>query len=123
MFPRFVSFGFFVAPIAAATIACSHSDTRKVQTAAGAIADSSSRSATAPSTATPTSGADSARAGASAQNAPPNELGRIPVFEYHLIVDKNGLYERTQDGLKRDLETMYSRGYRPISMLSYRADS
>ena len=45
-----------------------------------------------------------------------NELGRIPVFEYHLIVDKNGLYERTQDGLRRDLETMYARGYRPISI-------
>jgi hypothetical protein len=46
----------------------------------------------------------------------PNELGRIPVFEYHLIVDKNGLYERTRDGFLRDLETMYSRGYRPINM-------
>ena len=47
----------------------------------------------------------------------PNELGRIPVFEYHLIVDKNGLYERTHDGLRRDLETMYARGYRPISIV------
>jgi hypothetical protein len=53
---------------------------------------------------------------APAQAVTPNELGRIPVFEYHLIVDKNGLYERTQDGLRRDLETMYARGYRPISI-------
>jgi hypothetical protein len=53
---------------------------------------------------------------AAAQGFAPNELGRIPVFEYHLIIDKNGLYERTYDGFRRDLETMYDRGYRPINM-------
>jgi hypothetical protein len=47
---------------------------------------------------------------------PPNELGRIPVFEYHLLAEKNGVYERTPDGLRRDLETMYQRGYRPVSI-------
>ena len=46
----------------------------------------------------------------------PNELGRIPVFEYHLIAEKNSVYERTHEGLRRDLEMMYSRGYRPVSM-------
>ena len=116
MFPRFVSFGFFAAPIAAGAIACSHADTRQVQTATGALSDSSARSPAAAATKPAASRGDSSRVDAASQNAPPNELGRIPIFEYHLIVDKNGLYERTKDGLKRDLEMMYARGYRPISM-------
>ena len=47
----------------------------------------------------------------------PNELGRIPVLEYHLIGDKNGLYERTKAGLRHDLEVLYARGYRPVNMV------
>jgi hypothetical protein len=31
-------------------------------------------------------------------------------------VDKNGVYERTHEGLRRDLDVMYQRGYRPISI-------
>ena len=45
-----------------------------------------------------------------------NELGRIPVLEYHLIGEKNATYERTVDGLRQDLELLYARGYRPVSM-------
>ena len=47
----------------------------------------------------------------------PNELGRIPVFEYHLIGDRNATYERTRAGLRHDLEVMYARGYRPVNMV------
>ena len=47
----------------------------------------------------------------------PNELGRIPVFEYHLIGDRNATYERTRAGLRHDLEVMYERGYRPVNMI------
>jgi hypothetical protein len=46
----------------------------------------------------------------------PNELGRIPIFEYHIIGEKNSLYQRTRDGFKRDLELIYERGYRPVSV-------
>lgn len=46
----------------------------------------------------------------------PNELGRIPVLEYHLIGDKNATYERTREGLRKDLEVLYARGYRPVNM-------
>ena len=102
MSPRFVLLGCVAASIAAGVAACSRStDSRDV--ASAARPDSAS-------------GATVASAGEAAQLATPNELGRIPVFEYHLIVDKNGLYERTHDGLRHDLETMYARGYRPISI-------
>jgi hypothetical protein len=94
MFARLVSFGTLAACIAGGAAACTTADSRelpKVRVPAGNVAP--------------------------AQSFPPNELGRIPVFEYHLIVDKNGLYERTQEGLRKDLETMYARGYRPINIV------
>src|SRR5687768_10957051 len=54
---------------------------------------------------------------AGAATRTPNELGRIPVLEYHLIGDKNALYERTKAGLRHDLEVLYARGYRPVNMV------
>ena len=109
MSPRFVRFGCVAATFAAGAIACSHADSRTLESSAGSIAATTLRT----DSGTPRAAASRPSA---AQSLSPNELGRIPVFEYHLIVDKNGLYERTQDGLRRDLETMYSRGYRPINM-------
>src|SRR5439155_12204808 len=48
---------------------------------------------------------------------PPNELGRIPVLEYHIIGgDKNSLYTRTAASFRADLEDVYKRGYRPITI-------
>ena len=101
MSSRFVRFGCLVASIAAGVTACSQKDSREIVPAARS-------DSTSPAIVT--------SSGELAQSGTPNELGRIPVFEYHLIVDKNGLYERTPDGLRRDLETMYARGYRPISI-------
>jgi hypothetical protein len=114
MLPRLVLFGCLAASVAAGAIACSPTDKRTIKAVAGDMiaTDSSPRSPAPPRAGvTPvTSGGDTA------PQASPNELGRIPVFEYHLIVDKNGVYERTHQGLRHDLETMYSRGYRPVSM-------
>jgi hypothetical protein len=111
---RFVLCGCLAASVAAGAIACSSTDKRTIKAVAGdMIATDSAPRSPAPSRAgvTPvTSGGDTA------PQASPNELGRIPVFEYHLIVDKNSVYERTHQGLRHDLETMYSRGYRPVSM-------
>ena len=101
MSPRFVLLGCVAASIAAGVAACSRSTDSR---AAGSARPDSASLATV------------ASSGEAAQSLVPNELGRIPVFEYHLIVDKNGLYERTHDGLRRDLETMYARGYRPVSI-------
>lgn len=46
----------------------------------------------------------------------PNEVGRIPVFEYHLIGDRNATWERERAQFRQDLELMYDRGYRPVTM-------
>lgn len=53
-----------------------------------------------------------------AQQAPraPNEHGRIPILEYHLIGDKDSRWGRSADHFRRDLELLYSRGYRPITV-------
>src|SRR5213075_1928269 len=49
-------------------------------------------------------------------NRVPNEMGRIMVLEYHLITDHNGLYARERKQFRKDMELLYSRGYRPVNM-------
>ena len=43
-------------------------------------------------------------------------MGRIPILEYHLIGPNEGRWERHPDAFRRDLELLYARGYRPISV-------
>lgn len=87
----------------------------------------------------PASSSDSAKAGAQTSNTPPNasgtsnttatqattaadasripnELGRIPVVEYHLISDHDALYSREREHFKKDLEFIYQKGYRPVTI-------
>jgi peptidoglycan/xylan/chitin deacetylase (PgdA/CDA1 family) len=46
-----------------------------------------------------------------------NHLGRIPILEYHVIGDtKNKLYTRTPESFRKDLEDVYARGYRPVTV-------
>jgi hypothetical protein len=48
---------------------------------------------------------------------PANHNGRIPVLEYHVIGgEKNSLYTRTVASFRADLEDVYKRGYRPITI-------
>ncbi|MBX6365695.1 MAG: polysaccharide deacetylase family protein [Gemmatimonadetes bacterium] len=48
---------------------------------------------------------------------PPNELGRIPVLEYHLIQDRVfDEFERPPARFRQDLEVLYAKGYRPINL-------
>jgi hypothetical protein len=49
-------------------------------------------------------------------NRVPNEMGRIMVLEYHLIGDRNSAYSRERGQFRKDLELLYSRGYRPVNM-------
>src|SRR5688572_8555431 len=54
-----------------------------------------------------------------AQSAPvraPNLAGRIPILEYHLIGDKDSRWGRSREGFRRDLQLLYDRGYRPITV-------
>jgi hypothetical protein len=47
---------------------------------------------------------------------PPNQLGRIPVLEYHQITDHDADYVRSRETFRKELDLVYSRGYRPITM-------
>ncbi|MBX3134224.1 MAG: polysaccharide deacetylase family protein [Gemmatimonadaceae bacterium] len=60
----------------------------------------------------------SAEAQSSAAAAPrePNEMGRIPVLEYHLIGEREGRWARSWERFARDLELLHARGYRPITV-------
>ncbi len=58
-------------------------------------------------------------AAASAQSTPPrapNENGRIPILEYHLITEKDSRWGRSADHFRRDLKLLYGRGYRPVTV-------
>lgn len=46
----------------------------------------------------------------------PNELGRIPVLEYHLIGERESRWSRHWQRFARDLELLHERGYRPITV-------
>lgn len=47
---------------------------------------------------------------------PPNELGRVMIVAYHAIGAREGRWQRTPANLRRDLEELYRRGYRPVSL-------
>jgi hypothetical protein len=111
-----------------AALACAHGDARS--TAEHPAADSgevaavrSAPLATAAAAPAVTESPDAARDAAPVVPAEvrhaartPNELGRIPVFEYHLIGEKSSSWERERGQFRRDLEAMYAAGYRPVSI-------
>ena len=90
--------------------ACSRGEPKAVDSAAGAVATVAGSSAGA-STAPATTGAPTSN-----NDLPQNHLGRIPVVEYHLIGDKDSRYGRTREGLKQDMQLLYDRGYRPMTV-------
>jgi peptidoglycan/xylan/chitin deacetylase (PgdA/CDA1 family) len=47
---------------------------------------------------------------------PRNTMGRIPVLEYHVIADKETQYTITREHFRKDLELVYARGYRPVTI-------
>jgi hypothetical protein len=47
---------------------------------------------------------------------PPNELGQIMVLEYHRLGEPEGEWYRSVENFRRDLQTLYERGYRPVTM-------
>ncbi|MGO1369180.1 MAG: polysaccharide deacetylase family protein [Senegalia sp. (in: firmicutes)] len=46
----------------------------------------------------------------------PNENGEIMVLMYHGITDEEDVWDRTHENFRRDLQTLYDEGYRPISL-------
>ena len=69
---------------------------------------------------TPVAGGRSTRASnlaaADVIDRTPNELGRVPVLEYHLIGMQDGRWERHHQRFRADLELLYRRGYRPVTL-------
>jgi Polysaccharide deacetylase len=45
-----------------------------------------------------------------------NEHGRIPILEYHLVGDKDSRWGRSAEHFRHDLQILYERGYRPITV-------
>ncbi|HET7231013.1 MAG TPA: polysaccharide deacetylase family protein [Longimicrobium sp.] len=45
-----------------------------------------------------------------------NELGRILVLEYHRIGPNEGEWYRSEAHFRQDLQSLYERGYRPVTM-------
>jgi Polysaccharide deacetylase len=53
---------------------------------------------------------------AGAQTLPVNELGRVMILEYHKIDYPEERWTRTPENFRRDLETLYARGFRLQSL-------
>jgi len=49
----------------------------------------------------------------------PNEAGQIMVLMYHNIGEEEAEWVRTPENFKKDLKTLYEKGYRPISLSDY----
>ena len=78
--------------------------------------DAAARSAASPGGVTSASSAGDI-AQRSAAPLPANHLGRIPILEYHVIAGTtNAEYTRTPESFRKDLEDVYARGYRPITV-------
>jgi hypothetical protein len=78
----------------------------------GSTAATDSTPAPGAQAATPAPGED---AGPRA-NTGPNELGRLLVLEYHRIGNNEGEWVRSEAHFRNDLQMLWDRGYRPVTM-------
>jgi peptidoglycan/xylan/chitin deacetylase (PgdA/CDA1 family) len=49
----------------------------------------------------------------------PNELGKVLVLEYHHFGEEEERWTRTYANFRKDLETLYAKGYRAVNLLDY----
>lgn len=49
----------------------------------------------------------------------PNEAGEVMILMYHNIGDKESEWTRTPENFKKDLLTLYEKGYRPVSLKDF----
>src|SRR5690349_2104525 len=103
--------------------ACGREGNRATDTSrTGALAQprSGGPESAASAASSPASGTTASSAGDIARPAghlDPNHVGRIPILEYHVIGGtKNALYTRTVESFRKDIEDVYARGYRPITV-------
>ncbi len=48
-----------------------------------------------------------------------NELGRVPVIEWHEVSDSAGRWKVTRSTFKAQLERLYDEGYRPVTVADF----
>ncbi len=53
------------------------------------------------------------------QAVKPNEAGKIMILMYHVIGDSEGQWSRRWDNFEKDLEVLYDKGYRLVSLGDY----
>jgi peptidoglycan/xylan/chitin deacetylase (PgdA/CDA1 family) len=104
----------------ALTAACGGTDgsaaeQARADTVAAAADDTAAVAAADPAAAEPPGAGRSGSDTGPRTDLPPNELGRIPVLEYHLI-GTEGRWGRSPENFRKDLEQLYARGYRPVSL-------
>lgn len=51
-----------------------------------------------------------------------NTSGKVMILEYHRIVAKDTLYDRSVKKFRQDLQLLYERGYRPVTLSQYLDD-
>jgi hypothetical protein len=59
------------------------------------------------------------RAAGPSNEVKPNELGKVLILEYHLIQQESGRWARSIRDFRRDLDLLYSSGYRPLAISDY----
>jgi peptidoglycan/xylan/chitin deacetylase (PgdA/CDA1 family) len=52
----------------------------------------------------------------------PNEVGQVPILEYHSIGPGKTSMDRTAAAFRHDLERLYAEGYRPVALRDYLDD-
>jgi peptidoglycan/xylan/chitin deacetylase (PgdA/CDA1 family) len=82
----------------------------------GSLLEQQSPAATATPQATATPKPDPV---ANAAKVQANELGTVPIIEYHIISDENGRWSRSHESFRQDLERLYKEGFRSISLNDY----
>jgi hypothetical protein len=96
-----------MAAVGLTALGCSDRSSSSSSSAAGGATAQTTSALSAP-------GASTTPAGDSSRK--PNPHGRIPVLEYHLIGDKEGMWMVEREHFKRQLQLLYDRGYRPVTM-------
>jgi peptidoglycan/xylan/chitin deacetylase (PgdA/CDA1 family) len=114
-----------LASLLAAALAAACADHQAAEDAALRVADGSdgasgtpapARDAAAPAPGAQPSGAVLTTASAGGAARTPNELGRIPVLEYHLLGEPGSRWKVERRRFREQLELLYARGYRPVNM-------
>ena len=104
------------AALTVALFACSNSNDQSVEAQTPAGIGAATRGADSVAGVAPVAATSNETLLPAGDGRVPNELGRIPVLEYHVIGGTDALFTRSAETFRRELELLYERGYRPISV-------